>query len=371
MGMYRLIMFLILVFPIPATPASTAEPTPTNVDEPGLVLPSETCRGLFIVPFTVGEGEGKTLDLLFDTGSSRTFVDPTAIRRIVGPGVRAGKILFKDGRIGRHKFGPLRANIYPMKTLSLALGRKIDGILGFPAFKDVLLTLDYPAEEIRVSSGNLPRPDGREIFRVTGSRRPFLKVDVGGRHVKVLLDSGSTGRFALRSTDRIQWSVEPRPLSAAVHFASVTIREGGRLDMPLQFGPLGFEAPVVAITRSEPLAGWHVLHNFVLTFDQKKNRIRMQPNGPTPVRMPSLVGSGMGLHPLPEGLKIIKVFPDTSAEAAGLRKGDLIIAIDGTPVYERGCGDPEGDPAGRREVWTYIRDGLQADAEIETEILVP
>ena len=71
------------------------------------------------------------------------------------------------------------------------------------------------------------------------------------------------------------------------------------------------------------------------------------------------------------GCEIIKVFPETSAEAAGLREDDLIIAIDGTPVYERGCGDPEGDPAGQPQVWSYIRDGLRAEAEIETEILVP
>ena len=359
---------LILLFPLLTTSASGAAPPTANSE---LALPSETCRGLFIVPLTFGEGEGTTLNLLFDTGSSWTFVDPGAIRRALGHDLQAGKVLFRDARIGRHQVGPLRAYVYPMETLSLALGREIDGILGFPAFRDVLLTLDYPAEEIRVSSGRLPPPDGREIFRAVGSKRPHLKVDVGGRRVKVLLDSGSTGRFSVRPSDRLTWSVEPRPVKASVLFANVTVDEGGRLGDALQVGPLSFEAPIASLARGERVAGWHVLHHFVLTFDQKNKRIRMQPSGTAPIRMASLVGSGLAFHPRPEGMEILKVFPGTSAEEAGLREGDLITAIDGIPVHERGCSDPRGAPTGQHEMLSYLRDGIQAETEVETGILHP
>lgn len=139
----------------------------------------------------------------------------------------------------------------------------------------------------------------------------------------------------------------------------------------LQFGPLSFEAPVVSLATDGHQVGWHVLRHFALTFDQKKNRIRMLPNGTAPVRMGSLVGPGVAFRPRPGGLEIISVFPGTSAEAAGLREGDLVIAIDGTPVHERGCADPRGDPAGQTAVWSYRRDGLQAEAVIETRNLIP
>ena len=367
----RLTLVSILLLILLATPASAAAPATSNSSSAEVVLPSETCRGLFIVPVTFGAGDGTTVDLLLDTGSTWTFIDPGAIRRMLGRKVGAGKVLFKDGRIDQHEIGPLRAYIYPMKTLGLAVGREIDGILGFPVFKDVLLTLDYPAEEIRVSSGRLPRPDGGEVFRDSGYKRPFLKVDVGGRRVKILLDSGFSGRFKLRSTDRLTWSVEPRPVGASVLFAGVALKKAGRLGGVLQFGPLIFEAPVVSLARDDRLVGWHALRHFVLTFDQKKDRIRMQSNGTAPVRMGSLVGPGVATRPRPEGLEIIRVFPGSSAEAEGLRKGDLVIAIDGTPVHERGCGDPRGDPAGQRQVWSYLRDGIQAKVEIETEILIP
>ena len=95
----------------------------------------------------------------------------------------------------------------------------------------------------------------------------------------------------------------------------------------------------------------------------------MQPSDTGPIRLASLVGSGLGVHSRPEGLEIIKVFTGTSAEAAGLREGDLILGINGEPVHEMGCR--EGELAGQLQVLSYLRGGIEAEAEIETEALIP
>ena len=163
----------------------------------------------------------------------------------------------------------------------------------------------------------------------------------------------------------------PAQVQDALTFYGFFIEEGGRLDATLQFGPLRFEDPVVVVADRERLAGWHVLHHFVLTFDQRNSRIRMQRNGAGPVRPGPWVRWGLALRSSAEGRRVIRVFPGTTAEAAGLREGDLITAIDGTPVGELGCSDPQGDSAGRRFVLSYLRDGIQAEVEIEAEILVP
>ena len=348
------------------------EQAPAAVANPGhteLVLPSETCRGLFIVPVTFGEEPGTTLDLLFDTGASRTFLDPRAMHKILGGEIRAGKMSFPNARIGPHELGPLRAYALPMRDLNLAVGREFDGILGFPAFRDVLLTLDYPAEEIRVSSGSLPRPDGREIFRVSG-KRPHLAVTSGSRRFKVLIDSGATGRFGLRPSDVSTWSVEPRPALISVGVQGVEVHHGGRVDGTIRLGPLDFDDPVVILSGGEQLVGWQVLRHFVLTFDQKHKRMRMQKDSVGPVRMAPLVRVGLAYDPRPKGLKVVRVFPGTSAEAAGLRVGDLIDAIDGIPVYQQEC-EESSVTAGHRRVFSYTRDGVRAEATIETEVLIP
>ncbi len=60
-----------------------AAPATTGAAVPAVVLPSETCAGLFFVPVTFGDGEGMTLNLLLDTGASRTYLDADALRRVL------------------------------------------------------------------------------------------------------------------------------------------------------------------------------------------------------------------------------------------------------------------------------------------------
>ena len=352
--------------------ATTALSKTNDSNSPAVVLPSELCKGLFVVSMTVESGGNETtIDLLLDTGSSWTFVTPAAARRILGPEMTTRRVLFKSARVGQYEFGPLRAHVLALDTISLALGRKIDGILGFPAFKDVLLTLDYPAKQVSISSGRLQRPDGREIFGFTGFKRPHLKIDVGGHRVKVLLDSGATGHFLLKTQDRLNWSVEPRPAKTVAEVTGTSVVKGGRLAQIIKFGPLQFDAPIVFVSKSERLVGWRVLRHFKLTFDQRTKRIRIAPENKAPVQMPPVVGTGLGIRALSDGSEVVEVFSGTSAAASGMRKGDLIVAVNGVPVHERGCADPRGAPVGKRDVLTFDRNGVRAETEIENEILIP
>ncbi len=339
--------------------------------EAEITLPSDTCRGLFIVPLALGEERNATLNVLLDTGSSGSYLDPRALARVVGDDALSGRADFEHASIGGFELGPLRVRALPLRRLSLALGREIDGILGFPAFRDVLLTLDYPDRAVRVARGRLPEPDGREVMRYRGSKRPFIRLDVGGRRVKALLDSGSTGRFLLPPSNLHSWIKAPREAHAIWRVQGLAIEQGGRLDGTIRVGPLRFENPVVTLSRSEPVIGWHVLRHFALTFDQRRKRVKMSASSAGPVRMPPWTGSGLAYRPRSDGLEVIRVFRGTPAEKSGIRVGDVIVAIDGVPVHERGCSDPAGTPAGRRLLMTYRRAGARADAEVVAGVLVP
>ena len=335
-----------------------------------VVLPSDMCRGLFIVP--VSFGEDRTLQLIFDTGAASSHIDPEAMRRVMGHELaKGGTLRTPDAHIGEYSLGSIKAYKHSMTTLSRALGREVDGILGFREFRDVLLTLDYPAGEMRVAPGRLPPPDDVEIFAATGGTRPHLEVDVGGRRVKILLDSGSAGRLALRPGDRLNWSEAPRPIQATAVYRGVRIDKGGRLDQNIVFGPITFEDPVTRLTSGTRLVGWHVLHHFVLTFDQKKKRIRMQTAVAVPIRPDAFTGTGLAVHPRDEGLEVLQVFPGSPAEAAGLKKGDVVVAINGVPVYQRGCRAPGDESLGDSRVLSFLRDGDPAETELRIGVLVP
>lgn len=333
-----------------------------------VVVPSETCGGLFVVPLSVGDGE--PLHLLLDTGASRTFVDPAAMRRLAGRPVAAGKVTIEDARLGSFTLGRVEAFALPMGDLGLAIGRRIDGILGFPAFKDVMLTLDYRREEVRLARGRLPAVDGKTVLRDTGARRPQLKISVDGRRLELLLDSGAHSGFLLKPKDRLRWEVRPRPIKVVWTYYGSRTDLGGRMRGSVRVGPLTFEDPLVTLGDRERLAGRKVMRHFVWTFDQRHRRIRMLPVSSPPVRMGSMIGWGVGLRSRRDGDDILAVFPDSPADAAGLRRGDRIVAVDGTPAAEWGCNGFAAGDAGRHTV-TVLRDGVGMKFDIEGGVLIP
>lgn len=354
-----------------AGPAALAGPPAAAPAAGEIVLPSERCGDLFIVPLTTAEGASATLDMLLDTGSRWTLVDPQSLRRALGGRLAAGRVTLAESRVGDHRLPPLRIRPLEMDAFGLAIGRRLDGILGFPAFADVLLTLDYPAAEVRVAAGSLPPPDGRTVLRDVGSKRPQVRLEAGGRRLELLVDSGSTRRFLFKPSDRLLWSAEPRPVATAFTAYGLPVDASGRLAGSLRLGPGRFDRPIVTVATRERTVGGAALRHFAVTFDQRNDRIGLRTAESAPLATLPLVGSGLGFRPRREGLEVVAVFPGTPARAAGFEAGDLIVAIDGVPVHERACGDREAPAAGTLREFAYLRDGVPARATLEYGVLVP
>jgi len=49
---------------------------------------------------------------------------------------------------------------------------KVDGILGLSLFAEYLTTLDFPAKQLRIDRGELPKADGAEILDWYRGQRP-------------------------------------------------------------------------------------------------------------------------------------------------------------------------------------------------------
>ena len=338
-----------------------------------VVIPSETCRGLWIVPVSFESDPDSPLRFLLDTGASYTSVDPDAVERLTGRRVREGKwVRLRGGEAGPMRIRKTKAKVHEMDHSARALGTPLDGILGFPTFESLLLTLDYPAEEIRVSKGALPEIDDETVFRDHGKVRPYLALEVGGTRIPVLVDSGFTGGLTLRDSDSLHWATEPRRVSASVRYNGIRIDRAGRLDEDLAYGPLIVERPIVEVIETGTrLSGEDLLRRFVWTFDQRTRRIRMIAPSADPVRFDPVRGSGLALRPIELGFEIVRVFAGSPAEEARLLKGDVIVAIDGTAVYERGCLSIDDDTERDTVVLTVIRDGETTDVTVSQRVLVP
>lgn len=338
------------------------------------VASTEICGGLWIVPL-VWEPEGREpqdLIAVFDTGATSAFIDPDAIERISGQRVSEGMRARMEGMsVAGHTFTTFKPEVKDLDHLSRALGRKLDAFLPFQTFENFLLILDYPAGEMRIRRGELPKPDGRTVFDAKGrDERPWLKIRLGRIERRLLIDSGSSGRIAVEPHKKLAWASEPIPLRLFQGMYDVEMTKVGRLDGQAAVGPLIFERPLVTLTDETERIGAQVLRHFVLTFDQENRRMMMEPIVSGPVEMPPYRGTGMVFLPVNNYFEIAYVIPGSPAEEAGLKKGDRVTHLDGVPVLDRGCRDYDRE-VGDSTVITVIIEGKPREITVPNAVLVP
>lgn len=346
------------------TAGKTLAPAAAQIDAP-VVLPAEVCRGYFFVPVTLEVRDGemdsdRTLWFLYDTGAASSYVDPDSIERVSGrrldSGVRAN---FGTTTTGPLRLTGLRARVRDLDHLSIALGREIDGILEFDAFEDVLLTLDYAAGEMRVVSGELPRPDGETVFRANGPDiRPWIQVRFPGRGTRrLLIDSGAAlSPIILRDIERYDTVVPPRATGAAVRFSEIERRSSARLSANAMIGPNVLVQPVIQSTPGTEILGGQAMRHFNWTFDQRNERVLIERNDPqVPITFEPLVTHGLVLVPENDGMRVAAVIANSPAFDAGIQTDDFITHFNGAEMRVRSC-DLDTEPPETLDL-DLIRDG--------------
>jgi hypothetical protein len=340
--------------------------------EPSFVLPTVACGDYYIVQMQVNGDPERVLEMLLDTGASHTVIDVESVARVGGkPAGPGGRARFARLVAGEVTFRGVRARIRQLDHLQRVLGVPFDGILGFPTFRDILLTIDFPAKQVRVSRGALSAPDGNRILRtVKEKRRPVIDLDFGAGGRPVLIDSGSAGGFLLRETDRLNFETPPVAYDSSLRIDRIMIRSGARLAGSVNFGGITLVRPTVSIGGRVELVGTAVLRHFVATFDQKRERVLLERSSPEPIEFPPLRDVGWSLRPRANGYEIERVFDGFGADRAGLLAGDLVLAVDGTPVYEQDLCDR--GPEQREQITvTLERDGEQMEFRVAIDTVVP
>jgi hypothetical protein len=280
-------------------------------EEEAVVLPAKAWRNYFLLPLSMGGEQDRTMWFLFDTGANVSLVDPDSLSEVSdwhgGAGQSANLI---DVHCGELVFKKLPVRTFELDAIERALGCKLDGILGYPAFRQLLLTLDYGAMEMRIANGALPRPDGQSIFRARkiGNHRPWVEMELAGETHTVLIDSGSGGRISLKGVDADDWAIEPVAVGTSMGVDGLESRRLGRV-----------------------------------------------------------AGSA------PNGALVHMLTPGSPAEQAGIQVGDLIVEISGSDfddIPARGA-EPlqDGDRSYHR--FRLIRDGVELEIEVDLVELVP
>ena len=76
-------------------------------------------------------------------------------------------------------------------------GERVQGLLGFPLFRHILMSIDYPESQLILTVGELEASSDHVVSYRSGTRTPHVPVEIGGHELWPLLDTGSPGTIAL------------------------------------------------------------------------------------------------------------------------------------------------------------------------------
>ncbi len=312
-----------------------------------------------------------------DTGSGPCMLSERLVARTKTPVWQAaGKLLGADGgtravsrlaetttlTIGESvRFGKVKAWVLPEADLD-ARGtvNAVDGILGFSAFADLVVTLDYPRRRLVLSNESLPEPDGVDVLPMALERgTPVVVANLGDASFAWLIDSGNDQGPALpaAAAKKLQFAAAPvsGPLLATV--AGTTRAQLARCTGALALGRHAVPQPIVTLLDgARPMLGAEALHHFAVTLDARGKRARFVRTAKEPIEIKPRLTDGLGLRRARTGWVVVDVVPDSSAAQAGIVVGEEVTAIETT-----------AEGAYRIEVGTY---GVTRTRVLETRVLV-
>jgi len=196
-----------------------------------------------------------------------------------GRNARAMALVAIDSlQIGGARFEGLQAAVRDMREMPR--GEKVDGVLGFGLFAGCLLTLDYPANVVRMALGELPPANGRDVLAFTRERGiPTARITVAGREMDAHVDAGFMGGISLplAEAERLPLSAPPQVVGRGQTLGNTFEIKAAPLDGNVSIGAVLIERPMVDFQPVFPMAnvGARILRELAVTFDQKNNRMRV------------------------------------------------------------------------------------------------
>ncbi|MEN8181621.1 MAG: aspartyl protease family protein [Myxococcota bacterium] len=280
---------------------------------PALAAASEPPSGAVLadVPFTgaernrvivdlAPEGSSRPFPLFLDTGASDSVLTPRMARDL---GVRVRRIkrtpYRKPTLLGRDLQ-------FWVDTRSSDTGSKTGweyGLLGGRFLAEYVVEIDFPGRRVRFLDRKKYRvperadaPDEAVLPLRVVSNRPIVEIELEGRPVRVLLDTGAPGTLILsgKAAKEIDFSWEPL---ARIEGGSVL----GPVDLELaeardlRLGPFGFGTPVSILiaprgfynqgTSTDSVVGYDLLSQFVVRIDYPRKRLWLRRDAEVPLTL--------------------------------------------------------------------------------------
>lgn len=306
--------------------------------------------------------DSQPLTFILDTGASGMVLDKRRLSELGlaltgsgdattgGGSVAAATTSPATIRVGRAELPDVPLTAIDLTPLDMATGHRIDGVLGYEFFARFVVEIDYVGRRIRMHQPDLyAAPDGMVALPVAFEEQiPFTRIDVtgaSGRQVpaRVEIDTGMTGSLTLTrpfaEASRLLSATQPRlrittgALLPGQVAAEVVRVRGVRL------GPFDAGEVVTTVTATAAdagvagetvgLIGGDLLRRFAVTLDYSRSRLLLNPNEAL-LEPDEFDMAGISVvSPQPRMFRVRQVIPESPGAEAGVRAGDVLLAIDG------------------------------------------
>jgi len=277
----------------------------------------------------------------------------------------------------------------PPAVEGLALG----GMLGVEFFERFVVRIDYGAKTITFTD---PRRFGERERASAGSAVPFdfyehmsqVTGTIDGRPARFDIDTGSRSDVTFTRP-----FVEKAGLRAAYPHG-VTITDGWGVGGParsyvvrprsLTLGGVPVDGPIAGLSAarvgsfadegSDGNIGSGLLKRFVVTFDYPNRRLYLQRLARPDADTGRFDRTGIWINAGRSGFEIMDLVDNGPAAAAGLKKGDVVLAIGGQDVASLSLSDARSMlktvPVGRPLPISYRRDDRISEAIVTPRDLI-
>lgn len=365
-------------------------PGRTTLSSPLIVLPAQNIGGYLIIE--AKWDRSGPYHFLIDTGSSVTLVSPEFAKRYAAknaPPSAAPEVHVKSAtgesvllppttlrrlELGDARFEDIPALISDCTPLSAHLGVKIDGILGFPLFRETLLTLDYPHSRVVLNPAySAPLQPGATIPFNNTSRTPLIPIELGDTTFIALVDSGSDAPLSLNPVGlQPSYAVAPRAGPTVSTLTGDHTQQVGRLAGTLMIGHYTLARPLIEVTDELSAIGGQVLKNFIVTFNQERSQVTFYREATEPIAFGPARSTGLSFSKTPVYWRVAGVIPDSPAALAQVQLGDLITRINGEPVAQWDLRRYEQLVAAAPEImFTFLNGTKETNVTLKVFELVP
>ena len=300
-----------------------------------------------------------SLNFIFDTGCGSMSLDSLTAERLkliphgssafihgVG-GICPQRLIDTQSlHLGSITIDSLSMQVCNYDLLSSIYGEKIDGIIGYSFFSRYLVRVDYDSQKMEIyTRGPVVYPKGGFLLRPRLYGLPMLEgqmMDARAIRSRFYFDTGAGLCLLFSSSFTSDSAVFSPKRKKPVHIQGAGL--GGKMRMQLttlknfSLGPFQFRQiptyvfedayDVTSYPQLAGLIGNDLLRRFNLILNYDRSEIYILPNAAFDQPF-DYSYSGVSIALIDGKIVVTDVMPESPAEKAGFREGDMVLAVNG------------------------------------------